>query len=66
MNLHYCGFPRLVEAILLSFTKIGWELLQSCDHTHVGDRDVMFFEYKQPDPDAQLFALNFHSLSNIR
>lgn len=46
---------------------LGWNLLQSTDVSkREGDKDSLFFEKGQADPDARLFVVSFNQRNRIR
>lgn len=58
---------NLINSVLLFMAKAGWNLVQAADISKkAGDKDTMFFESSEPDPDAQLFALSFNMGDRIR
>lgn len=60
---------RLLAGILAVMAKQGWNLLQSTDisrKTTTGDKDALFFELGDPDPEPSLFAMSFNMRDRIR
>lgn len=58
---------RLLTAILRTMAHYGWNLLQAADVSKSEfDKDTLFFEKGNPDPDAELFAMSFNMNDRLR
>lgn len=47
--------------------KNGWNLIQAADTSKkLNDKDSLYFELAEPEPDVKLFALSFNMKETIR
>lgn len=47
--------------------RAGWSLIHATDVSQKDDdKDTLFFEFKTPDPDVEMFTVSFNKSDRIR